>query len=186
MSIRLNLACGRDLRYGWVNIDMLPPLNIPAGVDYVQHDLRKGLPDQFRSVNMITMSHVSEHLTTEDNITLLRHCYKRMVPGGSLFIELPDFVSVIKAYLDKDWNYFRHPAIMHFCKDRMMGTLLDYALHQRVNGIPEHITFIDSEIMIYILREAGFTTIHETKFCPGISNPDPLRIKYSLYFEAIK
>lgn len=186
MGIYVNLGCGRDLRPGWVNIDGNYPMDIPSGINYVEHNLKFGLPPQIRDISIAFQSHVAEHLTWEDNIILFRDCYNKMLPGGSLFIELPDFVTTIQAYLNKDWEYFNVPAIMHFCKGRTLSSLLDYALHQKVKGHPEHISFIDTEAMILILRQAGFSTIHQTKFCPGISNPDPLRIRYSIYFEAIK
>ena len=184
--MRINLGCGRDLRKGWLNIDGNYPPGPSSGVDYLEHDLRHGLPSQVKDVSIVFMSHLNEHLTIEDNIKLFKECHKRMVIGGSMFIELPDFVSCIKAYLVKDMEYFKHPAIMHFYKGFNMASLLDYALHQKVNGQPDHISFIDAEYMLYMLREAGFTQAHQTKYCPGISNPDPVRIKYSIYFEAVR
>lgn len=186
MSVRVNLGSGRDLRPGWINIDGDYPFDISEGIEYIEHNLSYGLPDQVNNISIAFGSHINEHLDWQDNITMLKSCYNKMLPGGSLFIELPDFVSVIKAYLDKDWSYFNHPAIMHFCKGNTLSSLVDYALHQKTRGLPEHISFIDVEAMIYILKQAGFTQIHQTKFCHGISNPDPLRIRYSIYFEAIK
>ncbi len=186
MLTRINLGAGADLRKGWLNIDANYPVNVPAGVAYLEWDLRHGLPPEVVNVSQVFFSHLNEHLDIDANIKLLRECHRRMIPGGSLFIELPDFVSAIRAYLDKDWEYFRHPAIMHFCRGFNIASLLDYALHQRVNGQPEHISFIDAEYMLYLLNQAGFAQAYQTKFCPGISNPDPLRIKYSIYFEAIK
>lgn len=182
MATRINVGSGSNLKQDWINIDQLDIVD----PNYMKWDLRKGLPPQINNVSQISLSHVNEHLSIEDNIKLMRDCFTKLVPGGSLFIELPDFVSVIKAYLVKDWTYFHHPAIMHFCRGFNIASLLDYALHQRVDGVPEHITFLDAEYMEYILHEAGFKTVHHTKYCPGISNPDPLRIKYSIYLEAIK
>lgn len=180
--MRVNIGCGRDIRRGWLNVDILD-INDP---DYIKWDLRKGLPTQIRKASLIFQSHVIEHLTWEESINLYSQCRESLIQGGVLFLEIPDFVSTIRAYMEGDWSYFEDPAIMAFCKGNTLASLLDYALHQKVNGSPEHISFIDTDAVFYILQKAGFTKIAQTDYRPGVSNPDPLRRKYSIYFEATK
>ena len=182
----INIGCGRDFRRGWLNIDGNYPYDIPEGISYCEWDLRFGLPEQAQNVSKVLSSHLIEHLTPEDNIKLFTSCYERMVEGGVIYLEIPDFVSTIKAYLNGDWEYFNHPAIMSFCKDKNLASLLDYALHQRVDGSPEHIAFVDASYAIYMLKQAGFNNPYQTSYWEGVANSDDLRRRYSIYVQAVK
>lgn len=183
--MKLNLGCGSDIREGWTNIDFLPN----KARNYIQHDLRKGLPGIIHGVNfvdIIYMSHLNEHLTPEENLHLLRDCHEVIKDNGVLHIELPDFRRTIEAYLNGDHEYFNHPAIKAFAPDGLLGQNLDYALHQRVHGKPEHVTFIDSQIMTMWLNKVGFRDVFLVPFNPHININNELRKRYSLYFEAHK
>lgn len=200
MTLKVNLGCGSDIRKGWMNVDIFPNPNlrnvIPSGggpdfnvkeiPNYFQWDLSTGLPKSLKDVTIFSSSHFFEHLTINQGIPLMTHCYNKLLPGGVFYAEIPDFVSTLKAYLSKDWKYFNHPAILHFTPNRILAEIVDYALHQRVNDKPEHVSFLDSELFIHMLKTAGFSNVFQCEFDEELGNPDPLRRKYSIYFKAIK
>lgn len=80
---RLNVGCGRDVRAGWVNLDVAPL----DGVDVV-HDLSR-LPwpfadDAFERIEMIN---VLEHLS--DTIGTMQELHRISRPGGRVVIRVP-------------------------------------------------------------------------------------------------
>jgi len=81
--MRLNLGCGRDIREGWVNLD----IREGEGVDVV-HDLDKlPLPFENDSFGEVYASHVFEHVLRWEN--LLKEIHRVMRPGGMLTIRVP-------------------------------------------------------------------------------------------------
>jgi predicted SAM-dependent methyltransferase len=180
--VRVNLGCGREIKKGWVNIDVIDQRH----PDYLKHDLSLGLPEHIVNVKVFSSSHFFEHLTVNQGIGLMSQCHSRLLPGGIFYMEIPDFVSTLRAYLNKDWNYFNHPSILHFAPNKMLGEIVNYALHQVVGEKPEHVSFLDNEMAIHMLKSAGFREAYKTTFNSEYGNANPLRIKYSSYFIGIK
>lgn len=84
---RLNLGCGKDIRPGWVNLDLA---RLP-GVDVV-HDLSAlPLPFHDEEFDYILAKDVLEHV---DYIPLLREIHRILRRGGQLSIQVPHFTSV--------------------------------------------------------------------------------------------
>jgi SAM-dependent methyltransferase len=87
VSARLNLGCGRDIRPGFVNLDVAP---LP-GVDVV-HDLDSGpLPFEDAAFEEIVCKDVLEHVA--DLVAVMRELHRVSVPGARLEIESPHFSS---------------------------------------------------------------------------------------------
>jgi len=80
---KLNMGCGRDIREGWVNLDMR---SVP-GVDVI-HDLNMTpLPFKDEAFNYILADNVLEHLLHYEAI--VEDCYRILEPGGLLEIRVP-------------------------------------------------------------------------------------------------
>lgn len=84
----VNLACGPDIRPGWLNVDFFDPR-----ADLL-HDLREfpwPFPDQ--SVDTVTVEHYIEHLPFTDKRDLLdetmREIWRILRPGGEVLIATP-------------------------------------------------------------------------------------------------
>jgi SAM-dependent methyltransferase len=80
---RLNVGCGRDVRPGWVNLDVAP---LP-GVDVV-HDLASFpwpfTDGQFERIELI---HVLEHLP--DTVAAMNELHRIARPGGRVTVRVP-------------------------------------------------------------------------------------------------
>ena len=120
----LNLGCGTKTSSDAVNIDWSIYLRISrskilrllAGPllsdlrrqrldslrekDILIHDLKKGIPYDDCSVDMVYHSHFLEHLPKESAPGFLRECRRVLKPGGIIRVVVPDFEQVSRAYLD--------------------------------------------------------------------------------------
>jgi len=87
--------------YGWTNIDILDLKVFADRNAYIfrQHDLRKPLPYNDNTVDMIFTSHTLEHLSDEEGLQLLRECYRTLKPGGIIRIAVPDTELLVQEYL---------------------------------------------------------------------------------------
>jgi SAM-dependent methyltransferase len=95
---KLNLGCGRDVRPGYVNLDLakLPRLDVVA-------DLERPLPFADDSFDEVFSSHVLEHVG--DLIPLLAELQRIAKPGGVLRITVPH-LSFFGAYTDPTHRRF--------------------------------------------------------------------------------
>ena len=88
--LKLNLGCGKDLRLGWLNVD------IYGQVDYIYDLNKKPWPWSGDSVSEVMMHHVLEHLP--DTIGVMKEIYRVCRHGAKVFIAVPhprhdDYVS---------------------------------------------------------------------------------------------
>jgi SAM-dependent methyltransferase len=95
---KLNLGCGRDIRPGYVNLDLA---KIP-GLDVVA-DLERFLPFRDDAFDEVFSSHVLEHV--RDLIPLLGELARICRPGAVLRIEVPH-LSFFGAYTDPTHKRF--------------------------------------------------------------------------------
>ena len=84
----LSLGCGRDVRVGWVNLDIAP---LP-GVDVV-HDLNViPMPFEDNSFDYIECIDILEHMREMPEV--MGEIHRILAPGGRVHIEGPHFTSV--------------------------------------------------------------------------------------------
>lgn len=107
---RLNLGCGKDIRPGWVNLDIAPL----EGVDVV-HDLNElPLPFEEETFAEILCLDILEHV---EFAPLLKECLRILEPGGKLVLEVPHFSSS-NNYVDPTHrNRFSVKTFNFFCRD---------------------------------------------------------------------
>jgi predicted SAM-dependent methyltransferase len=90
----LNLGCGNSHHPDWVNIDF-----IAASSKVLVHDLRKTLPIDEGSCDVVYTSHVLEHFSRNEARAFLKECYLVLRPGGLLRIAVPDLETIARLYL---------------------------------------------------------------------------------------
>ena len=90
----LNVGCGRCYHPKWTNIDL-----VACGPEVRQYDLRRGLPYESNSFDAVYHSHVLEHLTQDDAVSMLRQCQQVLRPGGVMRVVVPDLEGIARTYL---------------------------------------------------------------------------------------
>lgn len=96
----LNLGCGYNrLPDPFVNIDSLKSQfkkgsperqQLDDTPNYVEADLRKGIPFPDNSINGILASHFMEHLDCQEAAKMMKECYRVLMPHGIMVASVPD------------------------------------------------------------------------------------------------
>jgi len=111
---RLNLGCGKDIREGWINLDLAP---LP-GVNVV-HDLTSlPLPFEDERFNYILAKDVLEHV---DYIPLLKELHRVLRVDGELAIQVPHFTSADNYVDPTHKNRFSIRTFDYFASDSKLG-----------------------------------------------------------------
>jgi SAM-dependent methyltransferase len=111
--VRLHLGCGRDIKPGWINVDLRPG----PGIDFVT-DLNN--PNCFADypndvVDEFLMSHVLEHIT--NSLPLMQQLHRIAKPGARLTARTPygssddawEDPTHVRAYYLQSFGYFSQP-----------------------------------------------------------------------------
>ncbi|MEQ8188877.1 MAG: glycosyltransferase, partial [Candidatus Eremiobacterota bacterium] len=94
----LNLGCGKDIRDGFVNIDLFSDDSRVVGMD-----VRKlYLPDN--CADGILASDILEHFSHRETGIILREWARVLKPGGELFLRCPSLYLQLKAYWNGIWD----------------------------------------------------------------------------------
>ena len=147
--MKIHLGCGKNISDGWVNID------IKYG--NIKCDLLHGIPINNCKASHIFHEHLIEHLEyPAEAEVFLGECYRVLDDKGMLRIGVPDTEYSIKAYIEKNEDYFLecrekwHP---DYCTTMMES--LNY--HFRQNG--QHRFAYDYETLEKILLKTGFQNV---------------------------
>lgn len=147
----VNLGCGKDYRYGYINIDV----NLAYRRDMWLH-LSNPLPLRSNSVDGIFCSHVLEHFAFAESNAIVRECYRILKPGAVLRVGVPDFVPAIEAYQSGDRNYF------HSTGNSLGRLLCDHVLDNSNHKLMFDYTFLEE-----LLVNSGFDTVRQCNFRQG-------------------
>lgn len=92
--LMLHIGCGDVAAPGFINVDARP---MPH-VHFVLHDLRDldWVPE--RSVDLVYLSHVLEHVPHPELASVLRSLVRPLKPGGVLRLAVPDFDLLLDIY----------------------------------------------------------------------------------------
>jgi len=103
--IKLNLGCGTDLRSGYINIDFRDAV-VPAGIDYIKHDLNKPLPFDIYSCEEVFARDILEHFSWRDTDRIFADWVRVLNIGGVISILVPNFEVHLKNLQDGvlDWK----------------------------------------------------------------------------------
>ena len=112
--LRLNLGCGRDVREGWVNVDVAagPGVDLVCDLDRVREQ-PIGLPDD--AVEAFLLSHVLEHI--RDPLGLMAELWRLAAPEATATVRLPHGASDdawedpthVRPYFPGSFGYFAQP-----------------------------------------------------------------------------
>ncbi len=94
----LNLACGRDYRKDWINIDNQQMYNGDFPVD-IKADITE-LDWENNTVDCILVNHFIQYTTPEKLEVLLKRWLGWLKHGGSIYIEAGDILNVCRNILN--------------------------------------------------------------------------------------
>ncbi len=93
---RLNLGCGRDIKKGYINIDMVKS----RGVDYIGSVEKLPLPDL--SVDEIYARDVIEHFSHHQIESILCHWITKLKFGGRLYLMTPNLLTIAQMIVNNE------------------------------------------------------------------------------------
>ncbi len=211
---RVNVGCGMTPTPGWHNLDNSISVRIAnhgslvsfgrriglisapradfirsVGLNNIQFgDVRKRLPFDDNSMEVVYSSHMFEHLDRAVAINFLRESRRMLVDGGILRIAVPDLARKARAYSESgDADVFVESLNMsHDSSSALRERVVD-----RVVGFRQHRWMYDATSLSHLLESNGFSSVMALK--PGetmIDSPGQLdlaeREDESLYVEGRK
>ena len=90
----INVGCGSIYHNAWVNLDVYP-----SSPDVRRWDIRNGIPFPEGQADAIYASHVMEHLSRSDAMSLAKECRRAIRSGGIIRLVVPDLEAIVSQYL---------------------------------------------------------------------------------------
>ena len=157
--MKLNIGCGKDIRDGYVNVDMFPYPGVDQSIDLTVFPW----PLESNSADNIFTSHCIEHIFDQEGF--LKECHRILKPGGELFIKAPHVTSVtslgnlghyrgycydtFKDYLSQDYYMFSkkrfettHQRITWFRMEWTMANKVNPVFRSLLNPISVILNFL--------------------------------------------
>jgi predicted SAM-dependent methyltransferase len=108
MAKKLNLGCGKEIKEGYINMDM-----VDFGQDIVRN-AENGLPFDSESIDEILAKHFLEHIFKIKFV--LDECYRVLKKGGIFIIEVPH-KDCVGAYDFRHIRYFTEETFKRIAED---------------------------------------------------------------------
>lgn len=110
---RLNVGCGRDIKSGWINLDISK--DVPADIHM---DIRTGVfPLENGSCSDVYISGVLEQIGDNDQlIHVMNECHRVLKPGGKMVVVVPNAKHAIAHQDPMDVRKFTIPTFQYFLK----------------------------------------------------------------------
>lgn len=135
---------------GYIGVDLFPQSDVIIPQDIFCYMQR--CPNN--SVEHIRASHVFEHFTLDHLMPLIRECHRSLKVGGFLKVTVPDIRWAIVHYLDGSYPFKK----------------LSIATHaRRINFCDFHKIIFDEDLLVWCMKESGFTKYQTFKGDGGLS-----------------
>lgn len=105
MALRLNLACGSDVRPGWQNLDCVRQWpNSPRPCDVLWNALSNKIPYADNCVDEIVAGYLLLHVPYEHHAPLVAEMFRVMKPGARLEIGEVDMPVAMRRWMDNPYD----------------------------------------------------------------------------------
>ena len=108
--MHINLGCGRDIREGWINVDVVKM----DGIDIVCNLNSFPYPFEENSADYILMNSVLEHL--DDTVSVMKEVHRILKPSGRIEIMVPYY---------KHKSAFTDPTHKRFFTEKSMDFFIE-------------------------------------------------------------
>jgi predicted SAM-dependent methyltransferase len=165
-KIKLNLGSGGRPLPGWINIDNFDYEKNDSSRSGAIYDIKSDIRDlnvPDASVDAILLVHVLEHFVRWEAVKMLAMFFRKLKPGGSLIVEMPDFDKCVEWYLrGRDAPHIKTPlGVKNMGQTQFYGNQwdeLDYETHRYVWTLSEFLSVLGE--MGYMPTQVG----HDAKF----------------------
>jgi len=173
-GLKVHVGCGPKLKPGWINIDLAERADITL-------DLRKPMPFDDGSCEIIYSEHFFEHLDYPDDAALhLRDCARLLRAGGTLSLGVPDAEGPLRWYAGvrqraeygeapqalQPWD--GHPEWVQTPMEQ-----INFLFRQNYRcDVHEHRYAYDFATLEALIRQAGFCEVRRRPFDPGLDSED--------------
>jgi predicted SAM-dependent methyltransferase len=164
LMTKLNFGCGTRIAAGWTNVDF------HSSDRRVQRvNLLAGLPFPANYFDAVYSSHVLEHFTLEQAISLLREALRVLKPGGVIRIVVPDLEATVQEYqrvLDLPETDLDKPKLYQWIKIELLDQLVRSSPGGAMRQFIRRVVAEDDTHMLTYIRSrtesAGWYSTQET------------------------
>ena len=149
---------------GWVHVDLYPQNDFT-----IEDDARTLKTFRNGSVEELQAIHLLEHISHRDVKGMFKHWLRVLKPGGRAVVEVPNILSIAKAYLE--WHeagcQWTEVAALGLCR-RHAAKLSHRSWQTLFGGTHEHRghwngSYWDAFRLMAEMKDAGFSEVHEEK-----------------------
>jgi glycosyltransferase involved in cell wall biosynthesis/predicted SAM-dependent methyltransferase len=153
---KLNIGSFTVMIHDWLNLDILDmkPFANQNGFIFKQCDVTKGLPFDSNSINLISSSHLLEHISRADGFKFLQECFRVMKSDGVIRIAIPDVYKISHGYSDSS-NSFKE-----IYKENVGVQIAEDDTEAFWNFMTAgHVTAYKADDVVRKLKDAGFIDV---------------------------
>jgi len=158
----LNIACGTKMNQGWTNVDFSPYVRLRKYMPFAKilyktgllsslrwerlcavdpetvcWDLRKGLPWEANTFDVVYHSHFLEHIPKAAVVPFLLECYRVLKPNGILRVVVPDLHHAIELYNESWGKLDSNQASVYEIHEKSIEALYDQMVRTTATGLNE-------------------------------------------------
>ncbi|MGE3710106.1 MAG: methyltransferase domain-containing protein [Hyphomicrobiaceae bacterium] len=174
-SRKLHLACGPVVRQSWTNVD------IEARPGVLDWDLRRALPLDAGSIDIVYAEHFIEHITLDEGEALMCECQRALTLGGVVRLSTPDLAFLIEEYRAQRLTEWEDMGWLPQSGARMVNEGMRMWGHQFLYDEPE---------LHAMLRRAGFVVVRNCSWrestIPALVGAESRPFHNELIVEAVK
>jgi len=166
-GIKLNIGGGKGHEKvpGWYIVDLRET------ADYQVNIAEQPLPFKDDSASIVFTSHTLEHILPHHLDFVLKNIYRVLKKGGVVRILVPDIERAVKAYSNKDIQFFFDSHVGQYDENLPIGGLLaSWFYSTRIFKDPNSVTGIghvhcfDYDYLQFRLQRVGFRKIWKSSF----------------------